>query len=484
MMRRTRLGTALLLSAMCIMVACSNSTDTLEVPSTNLSTQSQDQASPEPDKVQDNGEAEGHSQTTEQASDSSVLKLVGLGFDQLTKLELDGYYCLSFVATNKNEVIAVISSNGADDTKLLRIDLQSGSSSVIQESSDAEEIAGYSLILTDNGSVQWQSYSRNEPISHTYQLDLQQQQVVRVDSSEVSPDGKWTAASTIADSKQGIWGTELSSGERKQWTTGAKDANPLWLPDSSGFVFLHDTGDNLGDGAGPRYELAKYDLSSNKVTILPYESGFWGYIDWLEPGVSVLAHNGFDDVVGLKIANLPTNKEYQIVDTDDFEYLSSTIIPADNRLFISDLGTFRVYGSNGELKSDIPWPTDFDEYTAKYIAKSASQTDESVREIYYAGGEQSARFGPSHLRFSPDGKQLAYLLGAIGESVDDKVVGTRIALANRDGSGTKLITQNYARISQFQWTPDGTAILALVTSEDDREQFYIGMIQATEPTRS
>jgi Periplasmic component of the Tol biopolymer transport system len=217
---------------------------------------------------------------------------------------------------------------------------------------------------------------------------------------------------------------------------------------------------------------------------LPYESGFWGYIQWLEPGVSVLAHNGFDDVVGLKIVNLQTNKEYQIVDTDDFEYLSSTIIPADNRLFISDLGTFRVYGSNGELKSDIPWPTDFDEYTAKYIAKSASQTDESVREIYYAGGEQSARFGPSHLRFSPDGKQLAYLLGAIGESVDDKVVGTRIALANRDGSGTKLITQNYARISQFQWTPDGTAILALVTSEDDREQFYIGMIQATEPTRS
>ncbi|MBD3919447.1 hypothetical protein H8B09_11845 [Paenibacillus sp. PR3] len=480
-MYRNRIGLVLLLLLLCMMAACSSRKDEAGVSSTDSIPLTRVHAAPESETAeQSNVEAESQVQPTMQTSDSSGNKIADIGFDTITKLELNGLYCAGFVAINTHEVIAAISSNGYDDIKLVRIELKSGEISVLQESSVDEQIVGYSLSQLDNGSVQWRTYSKNEPIDHMYQMDLQQQKVVRVDDIEKSPDGNWMATPTSDDSIQGIWGTELSSGNRKQWTTGAKDAIPLWLPDSSGFLFLHDTGDNLGDGAGPRYELAKYDLISNKITILPYESGFWGYIEWLEPGVSILAHNGFDDVVGLKIVNLETSKEYQLVDTSDFDYLSSRIIPVMNHLFISDQGAFKVYGPNGELKSNIPWPTGFDEYTNKRLAADRpSQTDEPVREVYYAGDEQSARFGPSNLSFSQDGKQLSYLLGAIGEGVDDKVEGTRIALANSDGSGTKLVTQNYARISSLQWSPDGTTILALFTSEEDRKQSYIGTIQIT-----
>lgn len=481
-MYRNRIVLVVLLSSMCMLAACSNSNDAADGSNADVATQTQVQVSPEPETAEQVNVEEGSAQQTTQVNDLSGNKIEDIGFDTITKLERNGFYYDSFVSINTTEVMAAISSNDSDDTKLVRIDLKSGETSVLQESNDDEDIVGYSLRLSDNGSVQWRAYSKNEPMAHTYQMDLQQQQVVRVDDNEESPDGQWTAAPTYDDINPGIWGTELASGKRKQWTTGVNDTNPLWLPDSSGFLFLHDTGDNLGDGAGPRYELAKYDLRSRKATILPYESGFWGYIEWLVPGVSVLAHNGFDDGVGLKIVNLQTDKEYQIVDTSDLEHLTSSIVPNENHLFISDQGAFKVYGSDGELISDIAWPTDFDEYTMKPIAEPASQTNEQVREVYYKGEEQSARFGPSRISFSPDGKQLAYLLGAIGESVDDKVEGTRIALASSDGSETKLVTQDYVRISNLQWSPDGTTILALFTLGDDRKQFYIGTIEAT-PSR-
>ncbi|GMK37235.1 hypothetical protein PCCS19_02880 [Paenibacillus sp. CCS19] len=472
-MYRKGLQLTILLTALCMTAACDKGTT---VPSQDSGTVGHTQTAPSPSIEQSNTEGEGDVEPTKEPATPSDNKLAALGFDTISKLELNGYSCIGFVALNANEVIAAISSNGEDDTKIVRIDLNSGRTSVIQESSDDDQIIGYTIALSDNGIVQWRTYSQKETVLHTYQLD-ENQKVIRIDDTKESPDGRWVADPTYNNPNLGISGTDQSTGERKQWTTGPKDDQPLWLPDSSGFLFLHDTGDNLGDGAGPKYQLARFDIRSNKMTVLSFESGYWGTIEWLEPGVSVLAHNGFDDVVGLKIVNLNTNKEYQVVDSSNFDYLSSTINPINHHLLVSDQGAFKAYGSNGELSSDTSWPTGFDEFTNKYNS-IAGQSEGQAAEIYYAGGEQGGTFGPSHPSISPDGKQLAYLLGAIGESTGDKVEGTRIALANSDGNGTKLVTQNYARISNLQWSPDGTAIIALFTLDQDRKQYYMGTIQA------
>jgi hypothetical protein len=464
----------MLLTSMCMTAACSKDTT---VPIKEAVTQEHDQVSSPLDAEHRSDESNSEEDTANAVKEppaSTDERTEGLGFSEVFKLDPDDSYYGSFVALNTNEVLAEIASTGLEQIKLIRINLKTGQKTIVQESSEEEQIGLNSLHRSNAGFIEWDSYSTKHPRGYMYRLD-DHQQIIRVGNSVESPDGNWLTTPTIDDAAKGIWGTDQLTGKRKQWTDGANDSQPIWLPDSSGFIFLHDTGDNLGDGAGPRYELAKYDIQSHKVTILPYASGFWGMIEWLEPGVSVLAHNGFDDGVGLKIVNLDTKKEDQIIETSEYDYLSSSIIPTAHELLVSDHGTFRRYGSNGELISTIAWPTDFDEYTQKHIAEK-SQTDEQTRNFYYAGEEKGARFGPSSLRFSPDGKRLAYLLGAIGESVDDMVEGTRIAVASSDGNGTKLLTNEYMHIENLQWSPDETSILALFTLEENRKQYYIGTI--------
>lgn len=470
-----KLGIVFLLSTLCMIMACSKDTTSPSMVAVTQEQEPMHESSP-PDSSSRSEETSTDVQHTDDAVAPTALtedKIAKLGFNHVTKLELDGYYCDSIAVINTNEVIASISSNEVDDSRLIRVNLKTGEKSILLESNKDEDIINYSLHRSDDGALEWDAYNEKQSLYHTYRLDNDQQPIL-VNYSELSPDGKWVVDSTKAGA-QGIWSTDQATGMSKQWTKGENDAQPLWLPDSSGFIFLHDTGENLGDGAGTLYELAKFDIGQQKVTILPFEAGFWGMIEWLEPGVSILAHNGFDDEVGLKIVNLSTSKEYQIVETSDFENLSSINIPEERHLFVSDSGSFNVYGSNGELLSETPWPTGFDEYTNKHIVEP-SQTDEPASEFYYTGEEQGAHFGPSQLSYSPKGSHLSYLLGAIGESMDDRVEGTRIALANSDGSGTKLLTNNYARISNLQWSPDGAAIIALFTLEEDRKQYYIGMI--------
>ncbi|PWW04886.1 hypothetical protein DFQ01_106171 [Paenibacillus cellulosilyticus] len=467
-----KISAILLLVTLSIITACSKDSADSSKEAVTVR-QEQEQVSSQLDQADPTNTT---STGTEQAV-SAEEKIAGLGFSDVSKLDLDGYYCENIAAINANEVIAEISSDGAEQTKLVRINLKTGEKAIFQDTNGDEKISYYSLGQDDSGVVEWRTItnSANQSIYHTYKLDSHQQ-AVRVDDTQESPDGKWLADPNNEEKDEGIWGAERSSGVRKQWTTGINDDDPLWLPDSSGFIFLHDTGDNLGDGAGPRYELAKYDLGKHKVTILPYASGFWGNIEWLVPGESVLAYNGFDDGVGMKIVNLDTDKEYQIVDTSDFDYLWSSLNSVEHQLLVSDQGSFTIYGSSGEPLSVVPWPTGFDMYTNKHLSDPPTQTDEPVRQYYYTGGEQGGRFGPSSMRYSPDGKQLAYLLGAMGESSDDKVEGTRIALANHDGSETRLLTNDYVRISNIHWTPDGQSILALFTLEEDRKQYYIGTI--------
>ncbi|MFF2093025.1 hypothetical protein [Paenibacillus sp. NPDC058174] len=382
------------------------------------------------------------------------------------KLPSDEYDYENMIAVSPEEVVLLASSRTSESAKLIRMNMQSGLSTVVWESG-GESINKYSLRLV-NEHVEWDTYDAEQSVNRTYKLAsgvIESQAGTRY----ASPDGQWA----VSYSGDNIGSLITPTGAIEQWRTGAKDSQPLWLPDSSGFVYLHDTGEQIGDGAGPYYELALYDVASGKSSILPFAKAYWGTIEWLEPGVSLVAHNGFDDVVALKIVNLESGKERQIVNSYEYEYLNSFVEPVSRRLFVSNEGKFSLYGSEGQVISEVAWPADLDEYSR--LNKETS--DRSTERIHYYTGEKgSGRFGPSQIQPSPDGSQLAYLLGAIGESVDDLVTGTRIATANDDGNGTKLLTEDYMYISLCRWSPDSSRLFVLFSLPSDRKQLYIGVI--------
>ncbi|GGG65390.1 hypothetical protein [Paenibacillus radicis (ex Gao et al. 2016)] len=401
--------------------------------------------------------------------EESMDALLRRNYANAIKLSTDEYDYENMVAVSSEEVLLLAKSHDSKSTRLICMNIQSRVSTVAWESG-SESIDTYSLRLAED-HVEWETYDAEQSVNRKYKL-ASGVLVSQIGTSYASPDGQW-AVSYSVDNKniEGI--IKTSTGISKQWRTEGKDSQPLWLPDSSGFVYLHDTGEQIGDGAGPYYELARYDIASGKSSILPFDKAYWGRIEWLEPGVSLVAHNGFDDVIALKIVNLESGEERQIVNTYEYEYLNSFVEPVTGRLFVSNEGKFSLYGSEGQATSEVAWPVNLDEYS---LLKKETSDSSTERIHYYIGEKGSGRFGPSQFQPSPDGNRIAYLLGAIGESVDDIVTGTRVAVADYDGSGTKLLTEDYMYIGLCRWAPDSSRLFALFSLPSDRQQVYIGVI--------
>jgi len=288
-----------------------------------------------------------------------------------------------------------------------------------------------------------------------------------------SPTGKWTAAWDM--NKPGIWGIAADTGDKTLWTNSDGDRNPLWLSDGSGFYYLHSTGVNLGDGAGFEATLAYYDIAARKSTILTYEKGFWGGLRWLVPDESIVASNGFDDVIGLKIIYLPDGTEKQIVDTSNLDYLDYAIHKEAGQLLITDCGKFAWYDRKGDIANLLEWPVELDESTRKnpnYV-----EGGNPYEQPFYESSVNGGRVGPHGLQFSPNGKHLSYLLGAIGESLDDKVSGVKMVISNTDGTDPALVLDDYVRMDRdYVWSPSSKRIFIAFSTDEARERVYIGRI--------
>jgi len=257
----------------------------------------------------------------------------------------------------------------------------------------------------------------------------------------------------------------------------AKYRNPLWLTDGSGFYYLHSTGVPLGDGAGDASALAHYDIATGISTILPYEQGMWGGLSWLTPDESIVASNGYDDVVGLKIIHLADGTEKQIIETSDFEYLDYVIHQDTGRLLLSDHGKFSWYDSKGNMASQMDWPVEMDEFTRKN--PDYSEGGNPSEQPFYAIDVNGGKVGPHGLRLSPDGQRLSYLLGAIGESIEDKVPGNKIVISRHDGTEPAYALSDYVRVStDYAWSPSSKRIFVVFSTDADRERAYVGMIEA------
>ncbi|MFC6547506.1 hypothetical protein [Cohnella cellulosilytica] len=288
-----------------------------------------------------------------------------------------------------------------------------------------------------------------------------------------SPTGKWTAA--WGTNTPGIWGISTDTGDKTQWTDSDGDRNPLWLSDGSGFYYLHSTGVNLGDGAGFEATLAHYDLAARKSTILTYEKGFWGGLNWLIPDVSIVASNGFDDVIGLKMINLLDGTEKQIIETSHLDYVDDLIDEKTGRLLISDHGKFTWYDGKGDIVNQMDWPVDLDEFTRKN--PNYSEDGNPYEHPFYEKGVKGGRVGPHGLKSSPDGNYLSYLLGAIGESIDDKVPGVKMVVSKIDGTDPALVLDDYVRMDRdYVWSPSSKRIFIVFSTDAARERAYVGEI--------
>lgn len=288
-----------------------------------------------------------------------------------------------------------------------------------------------------------------------------------------SPTGEWIAAWDM--NTPGIWGISKDTGDQTQWTDSDGDRNPLWLSDGSGFYYLHSTGVNLGDGAGFEATLAHYDIATRKSTVLSYEKGFWGGLRWLVPDVSIVAFNGFDDVFGLKMIHLPDGTEKQIIDTPYFDYLDYVIHQEAGQLLITSHGKFTWYDGKGKIAKQMDWPVDLDEFTRKNL--KYSEGGSQYEQPFYESSVNGGRVGPHGLLYSPNGKYLSYLLGAIGESIDDKVPGVKMVISNTDGTDPALVLEDYVRMNRdYVWSPSSKRIFIAFSTDAARERAYVGAI--------
>lgn len=316
--------------------------------------------------------------------------------------------------------------------------------------------------------------------TYEYRVDMEARTVTalgeipdRTGFERTSPTGEWTAMWDWET--PGIWGVSARTGEKVQWTKGEIDWSPIWRSDGSGFYYLHDTGERLGDGAGPKHALAYYDLGTGKQEVLPFQQGYWGYLAWLDPDRSIVAHNGFDDEIAVKVVNLQDKTEKQILRAYHMDWVAVEEHPAKSRLLISRNGWFIWYDGKGNEIERVAWPDGLDEYTRKN--PQYTKEDDADRPYYELTGGY-ARIMPHLFRFSPDGNRLAYLLGVDGESIDDPMPGTRIVVSRDDGREPAFVTPNYARIGRLEWAPSGGRLFVAFNVDDARDRHYVGWVEA------
>jgi WD40 repeat protein len=212
----------------------------------------------------------------------------------------------------------------------------------------------------------------------------------------------------------------------------------LWFPDGERYLYLHDTGKSLGDGAGPEKVPAIYDVKQKKETILPFEKGFYGSLQWMKPGETVLASTGYDDIVQVKILNLKEMSELMILNTDKIGDTHIANNPSRHQVLIAAERKVRLYTDHAE-QIDVRHQLDY--------------SQEKFTTAFYS--------------FSPDGNKLVYTLGSSS--------GSKVLIADGDATNLKTLTNDDLGILHLEWTPTSSHLIAAFQIPNTAE-VYMGRI--------
>src|SRR4051812_1394661 len=83
-------------------------------------------------------------------------------------------------------------------------------------------------------------------------------------------------------------------------------------------------------------------------------------------------------------------------------------------------------------------------------------------------------------QISPDGGQVAYVVGAIDREADQ--TRSAVWVVNRDGSGARVLTSG-GNDSQPRWSPDGRHLVFVSSRENGTAQVYVLSLAGGEARR-
>jgi acylaminoacyl-peptidase len=297
----------------------------------------------------------------------------------------------------------------------------------------------------------------------------------------ISPDGEQVVyARRWADDKADRWRSNLwivstASGEQRALTTGPRsDSSPRWSPDGKRLAYV--------SGEGGSAQLWMRWMATGESARLTNLAEAPGNLAW-SPDGKALAFTAFvaeepqpfvampkapEGAEWAKPATVITQVRYR---SDGEGYLRQGhvqlfVVPADG-------GTPRALTRGAfDVGGPLAWTPDGGRILFASNRAADAELDRLDTEIWSVALEGGAlrqltdRRGPDNAPVvSPDGKSVAYL------GFDDRRQGyqvTRLHVAGIDGGAPRVLAPELDRdVEQPAWSPDGRALLFLLTSRGD-----------------
>jgi dipeptidyl aminopeptidase/acylaminoacyl peptidase len=307
---------------------------------------------------------------------------------------------------------------------------------------------------------------------------------------QMSPDGKWVAYTvTIADSARDKNDTDVWmaswDGKENIRITSSKDGEsaPRWSPDGRYLSFISSR-----DG-GKGGQVWLLDRRGGEATRLTEIKGGVSAYDWSPDATRLaLVIDDPEDEPGSDSSKAKAPKPI-VLDRYHFKqdvqgYLGNT----RSHLYLFDVAAKKLDTlTSGKYDETNPaWSPDGK--SIAFVSDRSPDPDKSINtDIYVVDARPGAAMrrittfegddnnAGSRLAWSPDGKSIAYVRGASTTfTIYDQY---RLAVVPAAGGEPRILTEALDRpVSSPKWTPDGTALLFLVT--DDRTQ-YVARVKAT-----